>query len=221
MKKALGSVLLLILVLASILALVGCQTEQNDIYTIANSSPATHITTEVEYVYDGEVFSCWYDILVDGDDAIVDYRYQKYRTLDEGVETGGAYIEEQSGVIYYYDGVYHTKTEEGVSDSWVSAAADADFKFILVESLLISPKVSTDGTKLTATMTPENCETMFGFDFDAEGELTLEVVTNGVNLEDVNISCTTTNGAKLKFLTTYAARTEELDFSPIINKAEE
>lgn len=220
MKKALSSVLLLILVFASLLALVGCQMGQNDIYTIANSSPATQITTEVEYVCKGEAFSSWYDILVDGNNAIVDYRYQKYRTVDEGVETGGAYIKEDSGVIYYYNGVYYTKTEEGVSDSWVSEAADANFKFNLTESLLIAPKVTEDGTKLTATMTPENCKTMFGFDFGAEGELALEVVTNGVNLVDVNISCTTTNGAELKIMTTYATRTEELDFSMISDKVE-
>lgn len=223
MKKVLSSVLVLAMVFAAIFALTGCQTRQKDIYTIANNSPATQITTSVQYVYENEIISAWYDILVDDttNNAIVDYSFARYLSIDEGAATGGDFIEEKSGVIYYYKGLYHDKTEDGASDPWVSAAADAEFKFNLVKSLLINPTVTDEDTRLTATMTPENCKTMFGFDFDADGEISLEVLTNGVNLTDVNISCTTKSGAELVIETTYASRSEELDFSPIIGEVEE
>lgn len=223
MKKVLSSVLILVLVFAALFAMTGCQTEQKDIYAIANSSPATQITTSVQYEFEDEIIAAWYDILVDDEtnNAIVEYSYGRYLSIDEGAATGGDFLEESEGVIYYYNGVYYDKLGDTVSDPWVSAAADAEFKFNLVESLLISPVVSEDNTKLTATMTAENCKTMFGFDFDAEGEIDLEVLTNGVNLTDVNISCTTTSGATLVIETTYAPRSEELDFSLITGEEEE
>lgn len=223
MKKVLSSVLVLTLAFAAIFALTGCQTGQEGIYSIANNCSATHITTSVQYVYGDETISTWYDILVDDatNNAIVEYEFEKYLSISEGVATGGDFIEEKSGVIYYYNGEYYDKTEDGVGAPWVSAAADAEFKFNLVESLLIEPTVNEDGTELVAKMTPENCKAMFGFDLDAEGEISLEVLTNGTNLTDVNIVCTTKNGATLVIETTYATRSGELDFSPIIGEVEE
>ncbi len=223
MKKVLNSVLVLTLAFAAIFALAGCQAGQEEIYSIANNCSATQITTSVQYVYENETISTWYDILVDdANNAIIEYEIGKYLSISEGVATGGDFVEEDSGVIYYYNGEYYDKTEDdGVSDSWISAAADADFKFNLDKSLLIDPVVSEDGTELTAKMTSENCKTMFGFDLDADGEIHLEVLTNGINLTDVNISCTTKNGAVLVIETTYTTRSGELDFSPIIGEVEE
>ncbi len=218
-KRIIGLVLCIALVLCLALSLASCETVRT-IYDIANSSYATTVVTVVNYSVDGDDFQGYYKMETSGNDSILNYHFDRYTTREEGIanpELGRiSYFE---GKIYYIGGVYYTSGDETLAP-WVGSPRDLKFNFKIEESKLTNPVISEDGNTLTADMTNENCLAMFGFDLDADGTLKLEVKTNGVNVSEVNIGCTTVSGATVTITNVYDYGENVLDFSEIFPEEE-
>ncbi len=194
--------------------------EARDIYTIANESTATSVTTQIDYTTaEGDSLDGWFAMQSEGNNAIITYEFSRLQTVEEAAANGLGRIVREEGKYYYIDGIYY-KSGEGTP--WIGAPDDTEYKFNLDPAKLINPSVSNDGKMLVATMTPENCQEMFGFDIDAKDELVISVETNGTNLTRLEISCTTVSGAAVYIRSSYSYNTElDLDFSEIIGEPEE
>lgn len=183
------------------------QTETAAIYEIANNSKPTKVTTEVSYVTTaGDALSGYYVTTVEGNDTIFEYTYDRLYTPAESIEEGtDERIKTLSGVIYYHDGVY-----SGDQEDWQPGSGTAmEIKFNLNKDDLKNPVLNSDGTVLTAKVSPENAKKIIGTDIKAVGDIDLVVETNGVNLTMITISCNTANGA-MTIRTSYTYNIQDL-----------
>lgn len=220
MKKIVS--ILLVLTLA-LLALAGCAPEEGpkDIYTIANSSHATAVNTEVSYVTaSGDDLSGWYEMKSEGNDAIIYYDFNRYQRPEEAA-LGGAEVSRivnVTGTTYYYGGKYYDADE---LEAWVGAPADATFIFNVAADKFESATLSADGRTLVGVVTPAACLEMFGFDLDAnEDKITVTIGTNGTYLTEIALSCVTDSGATMVVRSSYSYNELDLDFSPITGEEE-
>ena len=223
-KKIISLLLALSMLFGVALVLGSCNSNEEDgprdIYAIANESTATSVTTQIDYTTaEGDSLDGWFAMQSEGNNAILTYEFSRLQTVEEAAENGLGRIVREEGKYYYIDGIYY---KSGDGEPWIGAPDDTEYKFDLQESKLIDPSVSQDGKLLVATMTPENCVEMFGFDIDAKENLVLTVETNGTNLTRLEISCTTVSGASVYIRSSYSYNTElGLDFSEIIGEPEE
>lgn len=223
-KKIISLLLALSMLFGVALMLGSCNSNEEevprDIYAIANESAATSVTTQIDYTTaEGDSLDGWFAMQSEGNNAILTYEFSRLQTVEEAAENGLGRIVREEGKYYYIDGIYY---KSGEGEPWIGAPDDTEYKFDLQESKLIDPSISQDGKMLVATMTPENCVEMFGFDIDANGDLVLTVETNGTNLTRLEISCTTVSGASVYIRSSYSYNTElGLDFSEIIGEPEE
>ena len=222
MKKIVSSILALALVLGALFMLASCAEEKKDIYTIANTSAATTVNTQVFYTTaEGDNLDAFYFMQTAGNDAIIEYAYKRLQRPDEVlagakpsriVSVGST---ENPCKTYYYQGKYYN---DGEKTPWVGAPSAIQFKFNLQESLLTTPTISADGTTLVALITPENCLEMFGFDLDAnEEDISIIVTTLDQYLTKLELRCITDDGASINIVSSYSYNdlTGQLDFSAI------
>lgn len=222
MKKIVSIILVLTLALGVMLALASCGEEQKDIYTVANTSSATSVYTQVFYTTEkGDDLSGFYFMKSAGNDAIIEYAYKRMQTLDEVLN--GAEPERIISVgsvtepckTYYYGGKYYN---DGDTAPWVGAPSEIQFKFNLDSTKMIAPVVAADGSKLTATITAESCNEMFGFDLDAD-ENNISLVVEAVDgyLTKVELKCITNDKSNVTITSSYSYNdlTGQLDFSAV------
>ena len=186
------------------------------IYEIANNSTATAVTTKIAYAGadGGEDFDGWYVAKRDGNNMIVEYEYNRFRTVEESVADGNTdRIVEEKGVAYYFNGKYYNGGDDTVTP-WVDLPLDIKFSFNISQDKLTNIK-TPDINSLKAEMTAEACREMFGIDISAEGPIALTIITNGIQLTEVEISYTTDSGASVTIRTTYSYNDLTLDFTPI------
>lgn len=185
------------------------QVEENNValYEIANNSKPTKVTTEVSYVTTaGDALSGYYVTTIDGNDTIFEYSYDRLYTPAESIEEGTSErIKTVEGVIYYHDGVY-----SGDQEDWKPGAGTAmELKFNLNASDLKDAVLNSDGTILTAKISPENAFKVIGTDISATGDINITVETNGVNLTMITISCNTAAGS-MTIRTSYTYNVQDL-----------
>ena len=220
---------ILVLCLAILVSLAACKNKNKgedpsapaDIYAIANSSTATTITTSIGYTAaDGATFNGWYVAQRQDNDMIIDYEFKRYQTIEESIESGDTnrFVNE-AGTVYYLDGKYYNSYDESKTP-WVDAPMDANFKFNLSKDKL-SNIITPSENVLYASMTPEACKDMFGLDISCPGSISLYLMTNGVQLTEIQFVYTTDSGAVVTIFTTYSYNDLELDFTPITGEPEE
>ncbi len=227
MKKIVSAILALTLIFGTLFMLASCAEEQKDIYTIANTSAATAVNTQVFYTTkEGDDLGGFYFMRTAGNDAIIEYAYKRLQRpaevlagapISRIVEVGSA---ENPCRTYYYEGKYY---DEGEPTPWVGAPSEIQFVFNLDKTKLESAALSADGKTLTAIVTPENCLAMFGFDLDANEEnIALIVNTLDEYLTRVELRCITDDGANVNIVSSYSYNdlTGQLDFSPITGEEE-
>ncbi len=227
MKKIVSLILVLILALGAMLVLASCAEEQKDIYTIANTSEATSVHTQVFYTTkEGEDFGGFYFMRSAGDDAIIEYAYKRLQHLEEVpagapvsrvITVGSA---ENPCKIYYYRGKYY---DDGETTPWVGAPSEIQFKFNLDSTKMLSSTLTNGGMTLNATISAESCLEMFGFDLDAnEKNIALVVEAIGGYLSKVELKCVTDDGANITIISSYTYNdlTGQLDFSAIAGEDE-
>lgn len=227
MKKIVSIILVLTLALGAMLTLASCAGEEKDIYTIANTSAATSVNTQVFYTTaEGDDLGGFYFMKSAGNDAIIEYSYKRLQHPEEVLQ--GANMQRIISVgsqenpckTYYYEGKYY---DDGETTPWVGAPSEIQFIFNLDSTKMLTSSVSGDGMTLTATITPENCEAMFGFDLDANEEnIALSVVAVAGYLNKVELRCTTDDGANVTIVSSYSYNdlTGQLDFSAITGEEE-
>ena len=225
MRKSKFLILMLVIAMAvtSLTAckLFGKKDEATDIYSIANNSTATAITTSINYAAaNGDEFSGWYVAKRDGNNMIIEYEFDRYQTIEESVANQNTdRIVSEAGVVYYLDGKYYDSYDESKTP-WVDAPLDVNFKFNIQQEKLSGISAPSANT-LYATMTPEACLEMFGVEIDCEGSISLYLATNGVQITEMKLVYTTDSGAVVNVFTTYSYNDLVLDFTPVTGESEE
>jgi hypothetical protein len=168
---------------------------------IAGSKPAT-VTTHI--AYQGEdLLEGHYVTKTDGTNSVFEYEYQRYSTI---TEMNKDRIKTVTGKIYYKNGL--VSTTEG--ETWVSSEINqiVEFNLRIDEANFETYKLSKDGKTVTATLKSENSERVLGSELKSEGDINVEIITNGHYLYYVNVSYTSANGAAVTINTSY-------DYTPI------
>ena len=188
MKK----IICLLLALTCMFTLISCADKDLEaMVEVVNSSKPTRITTLTTYQYGTEIFNGKFQTDIDGDDSVLQYRYQRYAlpedALNEAIKIDGN-IATIEGSVYYKDGKY---SEDG--ENWFNEAPDTgalDIRFTLDQDNLGDYTISSDGMTLVATgLSAENVKVLFGVDLNMdETGATVSVKTNGNYLTGVSIS---------------------------------
>ena len=220
MKKRIISLALVVLMLAaSLLALAACQQGAGDakpasIYDMVNSSKANSITTSVDYATEeGVALPGWYVVKREGNDMIVEYDYWRYATIEESVATGSLETKiNEKGAIYYHDGKYYDAEDE-TKTPFVGSPLEYNFKLNIDKSKLLTEVTPTNNANARyVTMSAEDCKAMLGVDLGATGTVSVRILTNGVQLSELEVVYTTASGASATILSTYDYGNITLDF---------
>ena len=213
MKKLICLILSLALTLGLAFAMTACGDEEgNDnvdpvtkICNIVGESAPTRIITQTDYVVNGIALGGEYITEIEGNNSILTYSYEKMSDPMDGNSNPHTTV---SGKIYYKDGRF---SEDGIT--WKTGApSTTPIIFNVSKDVFVNPVVSQDGYTLTAEITPEAALAAFGTDLAAEGNLVVEIVTDGTNLRDINISGTTAQGASVMVRTSYTYTAVTLEF---------
>ena len=146
---------------------------------------------------------------IEGDNSIFEFLYQRYRLPEDGVaDDSYEMIKEKKGTIYYKDGAYSTDGDEYEAE----APTAIQLRFNLDKDYLKDVSISEDDTVLTAKISPENAKHVLGTDLKAEGDISITVKTNGVNLTMVFVECVAVNGATVSIRTSYSYNSVNLEF---------
>lgn len=204
MKKLICLILSLALTLGLAFAMTACgDKEENDnvdpltkICNMVSESNPTKIITQTDYIVGGIALNGEYITEIEGNNSILTYSYEKMSDPMDGADQPHVTV---SGKIYYKDGRF---SEDGIN--WTTGAPSTTPVILNVTAdIFENPVVSADGLTLVAEITPEKAVAAFGTDLAAEGNLVVEIVTDGINLRDVIISGTTKEGATVMVRTSY------------------
>ncbi len=206
MKK----IICLLLILACAFAMVSCKKKNKEtesgvetISKIVNESLATKIVTKTEYLVEGEeTLTGKYTTEIDRSrgNSKFTFEYQRYARIEDMNDDRIKTV--KGSVFYNADG--NVSYNEG--DTWEAADAIAYLPFSLDinESRFVSYEVSEDGNNLKAEIAAGEAKRIFGTDISAEGNITLEIDTNGKYLYEIRILYTAEgSGAKVNIQTSY------------------
>ena len=206
MKK----IICLLLILACAFAMVSCKKKNKDTETgvdtisnIVNESLPTKIVTKTEYLVEGEeTLTGKYTTEIDRSrgNSKFTFEYQRYATIEDMNDDRVKTV--KGSVFYNADG--NVSYNEG--DTWEAANATAylPFNLDINESRFVSHEISEDGTDLRAEIAASDAKKVFGTDISAEGNITLEVDTNGKYLYEIRILYTAKgSGASVNIQTSY------------------
>ena len=151
--------------------------------------------------------------VVNGNNSILDFKYDRFATIEEMADS---YIVSVEGAIAVKDGKtksigasFGAKDWEAVIPSLQQLGA---FK-LTKEILPADYQLSSDGQKLSVSLTREEALQVIGIVIDATGEIALEVEANGKNISMVVISYTASSGAIVRVASSYTYGVQTLDFS--------
>ncbi len=167
-----------------------------------NSSSPTQIVTTVRYTAPGqqELISS-YTTERDAKEGVERFEFyvERYATIEEGIPGG---LKEIRGIIWK-DADGSILNSEG--DVWSSADAVGYLaeSLTLRDSYVKSYETSDNGNDITAYVTVANSERVFGVNIDANGDIKLEIDTNGTYLYEVTVTYTTVSGATVSVVTSY------------------
>lgn len=175
----------LLIALTCVLGLISCGDDPAQAFiTIVNDSAPTKITT-LTSINDGEeTLTGKYETVIDGQNSVMTYRYDRYATVDEAADS---YIKTVEGTVYYKNGLYSEDGENWASASPDVAASQVDFN--LDSKLLGNYTISKDGKTLTTTVTSEQAKLILGVDVNAsDDKVSITVVNNGKYLSTVTVA---------------------------------
>ena len=222
--------IIVMLLVLSLLCLSGCNSKKNNedpgennnsplpapvvvsavekMCTIANGSVPTKTITQVSLDTNaGDKLTGTYSTVTDGTNVIFSYKYQRFNTPAEALETGNTdRILTLEGVVNYKDGIYFS----GEGDEWRPGTGTAfDLKLNFDKELFKAAVANEDETSLEVKFTADELVKFIGTSLNAVGEITVTVTHNGVNLNSVVITCSTANGT-LTIRNSYTYNTQDL-----------
>ena len=207
----------LLLVLACSFAMFSCgkngKSGVEGISKIVNDSVATKIVTQVDYVPtdDEQALSGIYTTAIDRDSgkSQFTFKYSRYATVEE-LHTG--YIKTVDGSVWY-DANGDISRNEG--DTWEpnNATAYLPNSLDISAARFASVTMSEDDTDMTAEIAPAESKRVFGTAIAAEGNIVLEVETDGTYLYRISVTYTAKDtGALVTAITSYDYGKVEFDF---------
>ena len=171
--------------------------------SLIKASKPTVIVTQMSENDGDQTFKSTFTTTFDGSNFVFEYSTQRYRTVEEGVLEGTTeLIKTETGTIYYRNGKY---SEDGVN--WISAAPDVlakQVKLDLQAKNLDYYEIGPDGKTLSAIITAEQAELVFGVHIGATGDIELEIDTDGQNIRSISIRYATENLKSVFIYTTYS-----------------
>ena len=184
--------------------------ELDNLIAVINSSKPTKIVTHTDYKYGDDVFKGRYTTYIDraNNKSQFDFSYQ--RMAVPGEDISDSHIMTIPGTVYYKDGQ--------VSDTEGALWSDPGYGYLELALSLSANKLdnitfSEDGEDMTATVSAENSIRVFGTAIAADGDITIEIDTNGKYLYTVKISYTAKDtGAIVAINTSYDYANVTLDF---------
>ena len=230
MKKILS----LLLVLACVISLAACgvapapgpgvnpgndPAEAEDIFDIAakDAVPTKIVTLST---YSGKdlmgkdfSFSGSFSQVSSGNNSILDFKYDRFATIEEAADS---YIVSVEGAIAVKDGKTKAIGDAMAAKDWEAVIPSLQQlgAFTLKEDVLPEDyKLSSDGQKLTVSLSRKEALSVIGVVIDASSEISLEVESNGKNISMVVVSYTATSGAFVRIASSYTYGAQTLDFS--------
>jgi hypothetical protein len=189
----------LILAITCVFALFSCGGKVNLDEVVAKATP-TKVVTIVEYVAkSGETLTSEYVTEHDTKNGIsaISYIYERFGEIELGdVER----IVTLEGKVYYKNG----EVSHNEGDTWTPAEdVMYSFTFNIDQKYFDTYTYSEDGKVITATVSPENAERVFGFAISATGAINVTFTTNRGYLYGVDVSYTTEAGANVVVRSSY------------------
>lgn len=214
MKK----IVCLLLVLASVLCFAACGDNRGDgssvidkitgksgtlatVSETVNSSTPTKIVTRTEYVGEDTLVGM-YTTKIDRASGITqfDFEYQRYAKIEELLPSN---VKTVSGTVYY-------NADGSVTDSEGETWSSDDALGYLPETLVLddagfsSYDIINDGNDLRGYVKASESKRVFGTAIDAEGDILLEIDTNGQYLYSIKVTYTAAGtGATVVVNTSY------------------
>lgn len=206
----------LLLVLACSFAMFSCgkkgKSDVDGISKIVNESVATKIVTKVDYVpVDDEALSGVYTTSLDRATGKSQFSFRYTRYVDPS-EMYPEYIKPMEGAIWY-DANGEISRDSG--ETWEPNTVKPYLQYSLDVSAarFVSVTFSEDGTDMTAEIDPSESKRAFGTDISANGNITLEIKTDGTYLYEVTVKYTAKDtGALVTVITSYDYSEINFDF---------
>ena len=177
---------------------------------VVSASTPTRIITHVNYVHDGDTFAGIYTTEIDRANKKTQFSFEYDRMAIPGEDVSDDYIKTESGLVQFKDG--EVLRSEG-SDWETLGEGYLTLSLSVVKSMFTTSELSEDGFDLVATVSAQNTERVFGSAIDAEGDVTLEIDTNGTYLYNVKVSYVAkTTGANVTVETSYEYAPVVFDF---------
>ena len=169
-----------------------------------NSSKPTQIVSKIDYIVVGE------DTLTSSYTTEIDEKHNVEKFTFHIVRRSTDLSDPVPGGLKKIDGTVWKNADGSVTnsegDTW-SASDAVGFlaeKISLKESYLKNVEISADGNDLTAYVSADNAESVFGAAVkDAKGDIKIVVDTNGTYLYNVTVTYNTTSGATINIVTSY------------------
>lgn len=180
-----------LLALTCVFALFSCTDgDVKDVAKLVNGSSPTKVITLTTHDDGEQKLNGKYETIVEGENSVYTYEYQRYQTVISGAASGNTdYVETKSGTVYYKDGLFST---DGIE--WKTELPDVnamEIKLNINPKYLKNPKFSDDKKILTATVSAQNTEKMFGVAINAdENGVTVEIEHDGIYVRKITISYT-------------------------------
>ena len=208
MKKTICLILALTLTVASLFAFTSCSKDKKmlaDFSELVKTTSATKVVSIVT-VEDksGVQLGGTYSVEIEGANSISKYDFLTYRTVEEGAgdfENGEEpkRFKPLTGVAYFKDGKLSYDGDEWV----VGDPVAVNLQFDLKTDLFVDYAFSEDGATLTAKVSAENAKAVLGAEINADGDVSITVVTASSRLISISVSCTTKSGSKMSVRTSY------------------
>lgn len=226
MKKILS----LMLALLCVFALVACgggggetpsgdpEATELDVFEAAAKGVApTNITTLTSYktkdMFGNDVsFDGSFVLLVNGNESILDFKYQQFAMPDEEADD---YIVPREGAIAIQAGKSKVAIGDSMGNWEVVIPSMQNIAALKIDKKLLPSdyKLSEDGKKLSVSLSKEEALASIGVVIDAASEITFEAETNGTYLSKIVISYKAASGADVKISSSYTYGPQTLDFS--------
>lgn len=146
-----------------------------------------------------------------GTNSILDYKYDRLATPAEAASGSKVTVE---GAIAMKNGTYKQYGMEMDWQALIPSLQQLGSLKIDKDTMPKDYKLSSDGKKLTVSLNREEALKVLGVALgDLQGEVALDIQTNGKNVSSIDISYTMASGATVSFSTSYTYGNETLDFS--------
>ena len=153
--------------------------------SVVDASAPTKIVTHVNYAYGEDTLRGVYTTEIDRANNKSQFSFEYDRIAIPGVDDSDDYLKTETGLVQFKDDM--VLRSEG-SDWETLGKGYLTLSLSIVKSMLATAEVSEDGFDLVATVSAQNTERVFGSAIDANGDVTLEIDTNGSYLYSVKIS---------------------------------